>query len=891
MLRSAASKLPNTWIRHDRTIHGRTFDTTRKERVPDRADVVIIGGGSAGCNALYHLGKNGIDAILLDKSKLISGTTWHTAGLVWSARAPYDVDMELLKVSKRVLGSLEKETGVNPGWINNGGLYIAHTRERLAEYKRVITACKALNVEARELTPVKAREIFPLLNEKNLRGAIYAPEDGVVDPAMLINALTKSAKDNGCKVFEDCPVKKILARENGYGGKRIYGVETPYGTIKTKVVLNACGAWSRNVAKMVGLDIPLVPMKHAYIVTEPIKGTENLPNIRDPDIGLYFRVQGGSISIGGYEPNPIILRTAPEDFSFSLYELDWDVFNKHAEAMVELIPQLSATGVRSTVCGPESFTPDHRPIMGEDPRCMGLYYSCGYNSAGMMLGGGCGLQIAQWIIDGRPEFHMFNYDIRRFIPEQRITPSWSNERSHEAYAKNYSIVFPYDEALSGRNFKTDPFHDLLVKEGAVMEERQGWERPGWFLLDKTVNLLPYDYYGCYDLPRNEKDEYRALIEADNTFSISPYDRIIREEALCCRNNVALFDVSYFGKFYLCGPEAQRAADHLFTAETNRDFNKTVYTCMLNDRGGVEADCTVTATEPGSGGIVDPIFKDKAFYIVVGGMSAYQAWSHVNKVIAEGAFDVSLHDVTEQIGVLSVQGPNSRRMLEDLIEEDLSERSLPFSTTKLARVKGERVRIIRLSFVGELGFELHIPKASCVKVYELLRECGKLYGMRLAGYRALYSLSCEKGYHLWGADLRTDDNPVEAGLGFACRREGEYIGKAAVDRLRESGMKKRLVHFYSDTDTPMWGMEAIYRDDRLVGYLRRAERGYSLGAIVGHGYVQHPEGRNVTKEFLETGNYRLEVMGDMQPTTLRLRSAFDPQNKRLQGIYDQENCPY
>ncbi|KAK1119400.1 hypothetical protein K0M31_013230 [Melipona bicolor] len=772
-----------------------TRSVTRKQnlsstiQLPNYADVVIIGGGSAGCNALYHLGKRGINAVLLDMSKLTSGTTWHTSGLAWSIRGPNDVEMGLLDATKRIFNCLEKETGVNPGWINNGGVYVARSSERLNEFRRVITGSKIFGIQAYLISPQETKELFPLLNENIIRGAIYSPEDGVIDPTMLINALTKSAKSNGCEIVEDCPVTKILTKETIGNNKKVYGVETPYGMIKTDVVLNAAGAWSKNVANMINVNIPLTPMKHAYVVTEPIKGLENLPNVRDPDATLCFRIRGSTIAIGGYEQNPIILSSAPENFSFCLYELDWTVFNAHLESMIQLIPKLSTTGIRTTVYGPESFTPDHKPIMGEDPYCCGFFYSCGYNSAGMMLGGGCGEQIAHWIIHGQPDKYMFDYDIRRFSPEQRNNVVWIHERCHEAYAKNYSIAFPHDQPLSGRNLKLDPFHSLLVEKGAIMEEYQGWERPAWFFPTNKVKILSYDYGGYYGVAKNQNDNYRALVEKERGFHFSPYDEIIREEALACRQNVVLFDTSHLGKFYLYGPDAQNTADYLFTASTDCNFNKTVYSCMLNHAGKVEADCTVTVLELGSDEIVNPIFKGKAYYIVSNGTSIY----HMKKVITEKGFNVSLHNATEEIGILSVQGPNSRKVIETLIEDEISDESFAYSTTKLVNIKNKTVRLIRFSSVGELGFELHIPKSSCQLVYKALIDCGKSYNMKHAGYRALYSLSCEKGYFLWGSDLRTDDNPIEVGLGFTCRETGEYLGKPAVDRLRKIGIKRKLVY--------------------------------------------------------------------------------------------------
>ncbi|XP_066595213.1 sarcosine dehydrogenase, mitochondrial [Prorops nasuta] len=870
----------------------RTLTTNKSEQkpnisLPEFADVVVVGGGSAGCNALYQLGKRGVKAVLLEKSKLISGTTWHTAGLIWGMKNVNDLEMELLKVTREVLIHLEEETGINPGFISNGGLYIAHSPERMAEYERLVTAGKAFDIDTKIISNTEAKKLFPLLNENAFAGALYAPKDGAVDPAMLINALTKSAKNHGCKIFEDCPVTKILTKDTSFGYKEVTGVQTPYGTIKTSCILNASGAWSGNLIEKIGLKIPLVPMKHAYVVTEPVDGMPKLPNVRDPDINLYFRVLGGSIGIGGYEPNPIILKTAPQDFSFNLYELDWSVFNTHIESMTKLMPALSKTGIRSTVCGPESFTPDHKPIMGEDPRCTGLFYSCGYNSSGMMLGGGCGEQIALWLLNGRPSKHMFNFDIRRFLPEQREDMIWINERSHEAYAKNYNIIFCHEEALSGRNFKTDPFHDMLIEKGAVMEERQGWERPGWFLKDKTVTVQPYDFYGQYGSALNEDNEYKLIMEKDCSFDLSPYHDIIGEEALSCRQNVALFDISYFGKFYLCGPDAQEVADYVFTADTNQNYNKIVYSCMLNKNGGTEGDCTLTAVEAGSSGLVDPIFKGKGFYIVTGGLSAYHSFTHINKIITDKGFNASLHDATETIGVLSLQGRKSISIMQKLMDYDVTNESFPYLTSKLYKVKDQLVRIFRVSFVGELGFELHIPKQSCKIVYDALMKIGIPYNLKLAGYRALYSLSNEKGYHLWGSDLRIDDTPIEAGLEFTCRKKGHYLGKNKIENIKRDGIKKKLVQLHLQKDVPIWGMETVYRNNELVGYLRRAEYGYELDKFIGQSYIKHPNGQNITKEYLESGSYEIEVRGKRYPATLYIRSPFDRENERVLGIYEKK----
>ncbi|GLH06647.1 uncharacterized protein GBIM_12121 [Gryllus bimaculatus] len=874
MFRYAINKIRPSWLdrpsfrliqHHKKCLSTEQSQVTKEEtpdppkvpKVPSSSDVVII--GIAGCNLLYQLALRGVNAVLLEKSRITSGTTWHTAGLIWRLR-PNDVEIQLLGVTRDLLMRLESETGFDPGWINNGGMYVAYTKERLDEYRRLATIGQTFGVESHILSPEETKKVFPLIDENVIHGTLYCPGDGVVDPAMLCNALTRSAVKAGGKFIESCPVTDILTDLNLFGSRQVSGVVTPYGTIKTNCVVNCCGVWSRELAAKLGIDLPLVPMKHAYVVTESIPGVRGLPNVRDHDASTYFRIQGDSLCMGGYEPNPIILDNVASDFEFSLYELDWIVFSAHMQGAVKLVPTFETAGIKSTVCGPESFTPDHKPLLGEDPRLFGLYHSCGYNSAGMMLGGGCGEQMAQWIINGRPDLHLFAYDIRRFTKEQTRNKTWIKERSHESYAKNYSIVFPHDQPLAGRNLYKDPFHKELLEAGCVFEERQGWERPGWFLKKKTAPILEYDWFGAYGSTRNVDDRYFNQLQGDYTFGFPKNHHLIGEECLACREQVALFDLSYFGKFYLCGPEAQQAADWLFTANTNRPFNKTVYSCLLNARGGVEGDVTITAIETGTGSQADPIFKKN--------------------------FQVALTDHTDKLGVLSIQGPNSRDLLQPLTEEDLSNESFPYATSKLTRVAGYLCRMIRVSFVGELGWELHLPMDSCVPVYNALWENGKRFGLRHAGYRALNSLSHEKGYHLWNFDLRTDDLPIESGLGFTCREEGDFLGKNALEVEKRKGIRKRLTFFQLQEQIPVWGLETVWKDGNVVGYLRRGDYGYALGASIGSGYVRHPEGRRITSDFITNGHYQVEVMGKRYDAIPFVKSPFDPQSKRPRGIYDE-----
>ncbi|XP_013113750.2 sarcosine dehydrogenase, mitochondrial [Stomoxys calcitrans] len=856
-------------------------------QIPNSADVVVIGGGSAGCHTLYHLAKRGIKAVLLERAKLTAGTTWHTAGLVWRLR-PNDVDIQLLANSRNMLMQLEKETGLDPGWIQNGGVFIAHSDTRLDEYRRLATVGNALGIENHILSPEETQKVFPLLDPKAFIGALYSPGDGVVDPAMLCTALTRAATKNGARVIENCPVNELVVEQQARG-KKLVGVKTPYGTIKTENVVNATGVWGRDLIERHGSFLPLIPMKHAYIVSESIPGVRGLPNIRDHDYSTYFRIQGDAICMGGYEPNPILLDPVAKDFHFGLYDLDWSVFDTHLSGAVKLCPTYANYGVKSTVCGPESFTPDHKPLMGPDTVIQGLVHNCGFNSAGMMFGGGCGEQTALWILNGKPDLPMFGFDLRRFTDKQNRADQWISEKSHESYAKNYSMVFKYDQPLAGRDFQKDPLHEDMLAHNAFMEEKQGWERPGFFL-QMPAPVQSYDWYGSYGNERHKDCPYEGVLEGDLKYgSFSDHHDLIGSEAMACRNNAVVFNMSYFCKLFLEGPDAQKAADWIFTGNTNRDAKKTVYTCALNKDGGVEADVTISRLNSGSGAVHDPKFEGQGHYIVAGGASAYYTYTMMVDEIRRQGFNANVRDVTADLGVISIQGPKSREILQRMVQCELSDENIPPNSTVLTNCKDASgkeygVRLLRVSFVGELGYELHVPKEYCSTVYKSLMKAGEKNNLRNAGYRALYSLSSEKGYHLWSFDLRPDDTPLEAGLGFTCRKEGSYKGKEAIDKQRKEGIKKRLVYLTLDEQVPIWGLEGVYRNGEPVGFLRRAEYAYYLGKPLGQTYIQKPDGSTINVDYIKSGEYEIDIMGKRYKAQCHLRSPFDVEGKRVLGQY-------
>ncbi|XP_053551873.1 sarcosine dehydrogenase, mitochondrial [Bombina bombina] len=856
--------------------------------LPRSADVVVIGGGSLGCQTTYHLVKMGMkNVVLLERDRLTSGTTWHTAGLLWQLR-PSDVEVELLAHTHNVVSKdLEQETGLHTGWIQNGGLFIASNKQRLDEYKRLMSLGKVYGVESYVLSPAETKDLYPLMNVDDLYGTLYVPKDGTMDPAGTCTTLARASTARGAQVIENCPVTGIQVKTDDFGVRRVVGVETEHGTVQTPCVVNCAGVWARKLGQLAGVNVPLVAMHHAYVVTERIEGIQNMPNVRDHDASVYLRLQGDALSVGGYESNPIFWEEVSDKFAFGLFDLDWDVFMQHIQGAINRVPALEKTGIKSTVCGPESFTADHKPLLGESPEVRGFFLGCGFNSAGMMLGGGCGKELAHWIIHGRPEKDMYGYDIRRFHHSLTNHNRWMRERSHESYAKNYSVVFLYDEPMAGRNMRKDPLYEELLKQGCVFQERHGWERPGWFNPEGPAPVLDYDYYGAYGMNPHQDYTYSRLLEKEYTFDFPPHHDVIKSECLMCRHRVAVFNMSYFGKFYLVGPDAKKAANWLFTADVNKPPGATVYTCMLNNHGGTESDLTVSSIAPGAAAsVLAPQFEGDGYYLAIGGAVAQHNWSHINTVIQDEEFKCKLIDCSEDLGMISIQGPASRSVLEEVLDEDLSNEAFPFSTHKLVMAAGFKVRAIRLSFVGEMGWELHMPKEACVPVYQAVMKAGAKNGIGNAGYRAIDSLSIEKGYRHWHADLRPDDSPLEAGLAFTCKLKSStpFLGRPALEKQKAEGLRKRLVCFTINEKVPFFGLEAIWRNGKPVGHIRRADYGFAINKTIAYGYVRNPDGGPVTLDFVRSGEYALERMGVTYPAEAHQKSPFDPSNMRVKGFY-------
>lgn len=542
------------------------------------------------------------------------------------------------------------------------------------------------------------------------------------------------------------------------------------------------------------------------------------------------------------------------------------------------VPALETAGIAHTVCGPESFTPDHKPLMGQAPELPGFWLNCGFNSSGIMLSGGCGEALSQWIVDGQPEIDMFSYDVSRFHPSMTATTSWLEDRSQEAYAKNYAVVYPHDQPLASRGMRKTPFHDQLISDGCVHQEVFGWERPLYFVGPGGESTEPkaYDYYGAYsETPAHESHRYFDLLKHEYSFDWPSTFTHIRAQHEATRDRVAAFDMSAFGKIAIDGPDAQAAMDWISMNRVDQGPGRVAYTELLDARGGIQSDLTITCT------------AENEFYVVTPGASFQHDWMWIENSIREKGFEVRMKDITEDFGVLSVQGRHARRLLQNLTDADLDDAAFPFGTFQNVTLAGAQVRMLRLTFVGELGWELHVPRERCAAVYDAVFSAGRPFGIVNAGYSAIESLSLEKGYKHWHQDVRPTDTPLEAGLGFAVKLKTDtpFQGREALERQKRDGLRKRSVFVYPEENVPIFGLEALFRDGRPCGFLRRGGYAFSLERPVGVGYVLDPDAGVVDQSFLKSGHYELDVMGRRYKCDVSTRTPFDPKNLRVKGIYE------
>lgn len=811
--------------------------------LPTSARVVIIGGGIIGCSTAYHLGQMGwTDTVLLERKKLTSGTTFHAAGLVGQLRTSANIT-QLLGYSVALYDRLAEETGLATGWKRNGGLRLACNAERWTEVKRQATTAHSFGLEMHLLTPKEAQELWPLMNVDDLVGAAFLPTDGQANPSDITQSLAKGARMKGVSIFEDTPVKRILI-ENG----RIRGVETAGGTIECEKVVLCAGQWTRSLAATVGVNVPLVSVEHQYMITERIEGvTSGLPTLRDPDRLTYWKEEVGGLVMGGYEPNPKpwAQNGIPEGFHFETLTPDFDHFEQFMDLAIGRVPKLADAGIKQLLNGPESFTPDGNFILGEAPELKNLFVGAGFNAFGIASGGGAGMALAEWVAAGAPPFDLWPVDIRRFGPVHRET-SWVRTRTMEAYGKHYTIAWPSEEYKSGRPMRRSPLYAHLRAAGACFGEKLGWERPNWFA-NLAAGEEPVDRYS-YQRP-------------------GWFDAVAREHH-ACRNASVLIDQTSFAKFELKGPDAAKELNRIAANNVDRPVGSLIYTQMLNEKGGIECDVTVART------------AEDRFYIVTGTGFATHDFDWINRNLSDGA-RATLTDITSGGAVLSLMGPKARDILSAVSEDDVSNAAFPFGTARTIGIAGCAVLALRVTYVGELGWELHIPTEFAVTVYEALTAAGAEHGLRNAGYRAIETLRLEKGYRAWGADIGPDHTPVEAGLTWACKLKSglNFTGRAAIEAQVNGGVKKRLAGFIVDDPAViLLGRETIYRNGERVGWLSSGGFGHTLGLPVGYGFVRQKDG--VTEDFVLTGDYELEVASERVKARVSLEPFYDPKMQRV-----------
>ncbi len=807
--------------------------------LPDRTQVLVIGGGIIGCSVAYHLTRRGItDVTILEQGTLTCGTTWHAAGLVSQLKASHSLT-RLATYSARLFEELEDETGQATGYRSPGSISVAADEERWEEILRGASMATTCGVETEVIDLDRARELFPLLNTDDLVGALYIPRDGQTSPVDTTMALAKGARQRGARIVEGVAVEKLVA-----DGERVLGVETERGHVEAETVVLATGIWTRQLAATVGVNVPLQACEHFYVVTEPLAGVpRDMPTLRDPGGYTYFKEETGKIMAGFFEPRGKVWRLdgIPRNFSFGTLPEDWDHVGPVFERAAHRVPALAECGLQLFFNGPEAFTPDGVYYLGEAPEVDGVFVAAGFNSVGIQSAGGAGWVLADWIADRHPPMDLSAVDIRRAFPFQG-EPAYLQERISESLGLLYAMHWPFRQYESARGQRCSPLHDRLYEAGAVFGELAGWERPNWFAAPGQAREYRYSY-GKQNWFDASGDECRAVREA-----------------------VGLFDQTSFVKLEVSGPDAVAALNEISANEIDVPAGRAVYTQWCNDAGGIEADLTVTRTG-----------EDELFVVTSAAAGTRdEAWLRRG---CRGR-DVTITDVTDDLATLGVMGPDSRAVLSQLTGAALDNESFPFGSAHRVEIAGCEVLAMRMSYVGELGWELYVRAIDAVALHDAIVEAGAAHGLRHAGYHAMNSLRLESGYRHWGHDITDEDTPLEAGLGFAVAWDKpSFRGRDALLAQREQPRTKRLIQFrLEDPDRLLYHDEPILRDGELVGRTSSGMWSYTEDRCLAMGYLNHPGG--VTRDWLDAGAFEIEVAGERIAATPSIRSFYDPANERV-----------
>jgi glycine cleavage system aminomethyltransferase T/glycine/D-amino acid oxidase-like deaminating enzyme len=812
--------------------------------------VIIIGGGIVGCSVAYHLAKLGWrDVLLLERKRLTCGTTWHAAGLIAQLRATQNMT-KLAKYSQELYGALEAETGIATGFRRVGSITVALTEERYEELRRGASMARSFGVEIETISAVEAGRRHPLLNAAGVVGAVYLPKDGQGDPGNIALALATGARRLGVTILEGVKVIGITQRRG-----RVTGVVTDRGPISAEAVVNCAGMWAREVARAAGVCLPLQACEHFYIVTQASPDIpRELPVLRVPDECAYYKEDAGKILLGAFEPKakPWGIDGIPEEFCFDHLPEDFDHFAPILEVATRRLPVLGKIGIHTFFNGPESFTHDDRYLLGEAPELRNFYVACGFNSVGIQSAGGAGKALAEWIVGGAPPFDLWDVDVRRTFPYQS-TRTFIQTRVTETLGLLYADHFPYRQFATARKVRHTPLYELLRARGACFGETAGWERAHWF--------VPMD-----ELARGVKPEYRYSWKRQNWFNYSA------AEHLAVRAAAGLLELSAFGKFRVEGGDAEAVLQRISANDVAVEPGRIVYTQWLNHKGGIEADVTITR------------LSEISYLVITSAATVTRDFAWLTRHIPEDAHCVAI-DVTSAEACIAVMGPKARDVLQPLTTATLSNAAFPFGTARLIELGAALVRAHRISYVGELGWELYMPTEFARSVFEVIMAAGEPHRLRLVGIHAMDSLRLEKAYRHFGHDMSDEDHVLEAGLGFAVKvdkpkgRYGDFIGREAVLARKQTGLTRRLTQFQLvDPEPLLYRAEPILTDGDVIGYVTSGAYGHYLGAAVGLGYVACRPGE--TAEDLLAAQYEIEVGGERVPAIASLRPLYDPTNARV-----------
>jgi glycine cleavage system aminomethyltransferase T/glycine/D-amino acid oxidase-like deaminating enzyme len=814
--------------------------------LPKHARVVVIGGGVIGTSVAYHLAHLGWkDVVLLERDKLTSGTTWHAAGLMVTFGSTSETSTEMRKYTRDLYARLEKETGQATGFRGCGFIEVAADVDRLEEYRRVSAFNRYCGIDVHEISPGQVKELFPLAKVDDILAGFYVKEDGRVDPVDVTMALAKGARMQGATLLEGVPALGVVTKNGA-----VTGVDTPLGTIGCEYVVNCAGMWARQLGAKNGVNIPLQSAEHYYLITEKIPGIDrNWPVLEDPGSYGYFREEGGGLMVGMFEPvcAPWKVGGVPEDFSFGEIPPDWDRMTPYLEKAMARVPVSQEAGLKKFFCGPESFTPDLRPVVGEAPEVKNYFVAAGLNSIGILTGGGLGRVMAHWIINGRPDVDITGMNIDRLHAYQ-TNPEYRRTRTVESLGMVYACHYPFKSLTTARDAKRSAIHDRLTAQGAYFKDVSGWEGADWYAgAGKTPDPGPLGF----TRPtwwKNWEAEHRAT-----------------------REGVILMDMSFMSKFRVEGRDAGRLLNQLSANNVDAENGRITYTQWLNEGGTLEADLTVTK------------FDDRHFFVVASDTAHRHVETKMKRLFEDAHAFCS--DVTSAYAQLNIQGPKSRELMQSLTKVDLSNEAFPFRAVTEIDIGFARVLCVRITYLGELGYELYIPAEQAVHVYDRLVKAGEPLGLQHAGLKALASLRMEKGYRDYGHDIDNTDSVLEAGLGFAVdlKKPDGFIGKDAVLKKKAEGpLKRRILQvLVKDPEPLMFHAEPIWRNGKRAGYVRAASYGHTVGGAVGLAMIEGGT-EVVDQKYLDAGTWEAEINGKRYPAMPSIKPLYDPEMKKVKA---------